>query len=757
LGVQADESLWVDAMLTAAYLHNVMPVSGQEKTPFEMFTGSVPDLSHLRKWGCLAYVKHAKHQVSSLGAQSEAGMFVGYCPHTKGYKVRLPGRTVVSPSVHFVENKSGASAIGLQATGPGPVSATQSGLSLDLDPVLTQPGPSLDQAPNPLAVDTPASTEATVRMEDSSSEDDGPSPACSQPARLHPDPTAHRAPCTPLTRTLHPEPTAPCTSSAPSPMASPGPTALSPASPTHGTSAPTISGGTRTRARLRLMAVPLAKSHTPRTPGAYPWPGGTARFQRQPGALTRAERLQQRNARKEQSTSSDNTELARTKVTDEDPTSVTVQDDISTGEEEDISSREAGEAGEAGEAAGTGESTRVDTDSAGGGGSSDVDQCSDDNAVAMRVSDEAVGRLASAKCESARETRLRVGNVHDAVEHSEMVCEHEEMIAAAVREDESGSQEAQRVVGQMRSRGKVAFFDNLPSATRQSSDHPWAGSARIVRDILHEQDGAEPSGEMPPCVFRTMDSGGDASEPASIAFLRACLASPAGVRWSKIPVPSNYREARMSDQWVFWEQAMIEEKNSLDAHECFEYTDRPRGKKVIPVHWIYSVKVDAHGNVIRYKARLVAQGCRQIQGIDVDEVFAPTSSFGARRVLLCKAAAEDMEIHQVDIKTAFLNGDLEEEVYVTQPPGFHNGGPQVCRLRKALYGLKQAPRAWYHTLDATLAKHGFTACMSDAGIYVSNTPGEDPVYLVLFVDDMLIMSKALPRVLGFKEAIGKVL
>jgi hypothetical protein len=76
-------------------------------------------------------------------------------------------------------------------------------------------------------------------------------------------------------------------------------------------------------------------------------------------------------------------------------------------------------------------------------------------------------------------------------------------------------------------------------------------------------------------------------------------------------------------------------------------------------------------------------------------------------------------------------------------------------LRKALYGLKQAPRAWYHTLDATLAKHGFTACMSDAGIYVSNTPGEDPVYLVLFVDDMLIMSKALPRVLGFKEAIGK--
>lgn len=776
LGVQADESLWVDAMLTAAYLHNVMPVSGQEKTPFEMFTGSVPDLSHLRKWGCLAYVKHAKHQVSSLGAQSEAGMFVGYCPHTKGYKVRLPGRTVVSPSVHFVESQSGASAIGLQAAGPGPVSATQPGSSLDPDPASPQPGPSLDQDLNPVELETPASTEATIPMEDNSSEDDEPSPARPQTARLHPDPTAPRAPCAPPARTRHSNLTAPCAPAASSPVASPGSTAPRPASSSqspgvsevprrmhaatrHGTSAPTTSGGIRTIARLRLMAVPLAKSPTSRTPGAFPWPGGTARFQLQPGALTRAERLQQRNARKEQPKSGDITEQAGIEAADEAPTTVTVHDDTSTEEGGITTSREPGEAGdvgEAGEAECTGRGTGVDTDSAVEGDSSAVDQCSDDNAVAMHVRDEAVGRLVNAKCESDRETRLRVSNVHDAVDHSEMVCENEEMIpAAAVREDESGSQEARRVVGEMRSRGKVAFFDNLPSATRQSSDNPWAGSARIVRDILHEQDGAEPSGEMPSCVFRTADSGGDASEPASIAFLRACLASPAGVRFSKIPVPSNYREARMSDQWVFWEQAMIEEKNSLDAHECFEYTERPRGKKVIPVHWIYSVKVDAHGNVIRYKARLVAQGCRQIQGIDVDEVFAPTSSFGARRVLLCKAAAEDMEIHQLDIKTAFLNGDLEEEVYVTQPPGFHNGGPQVCRLRKALYGLKQAPRAWYHTLDATLAKHGFTACMSDAGIYVSNVPGEDPVYLVLFVDDMLIMSKALPRVLAFKETIGK--
>lgn len=119
---------------------------------------------------------------------------------------------------------------------------------------------------------------------------------------------------------------------------------------------------------------------------------------------------------------------------------------------------------------------------------------------------------------------------------------------------------------------------------------------------------------------------------------------------------------------------MNEEKDSLDAHECFEYVERMRGKKVIPVHWIYSVKVDDYGNVIRYKARLVAQGRRQIHCIDVDEVFAPTSSFGARRTLLAKAAQEALDIHQVDIKTAFLNGELEEEMYVTQPPGFEEWG-----------------------------------------------------------------------------------
>jgi hypothetical protein len=99
--------------MTAAHLHNLMPVARKNKTPYEVFHGSAPDVSYLRKWGCLAYVKQPKHQTSKLGAQSGPGMFVGYCPHTKGYRVRLRDRVVVTPHVHFVEEESGAATLSL--------------------------------------------------------------------------------------------------------------------------------------------------------------------------------------------------------------------------------------------------------------------------------------------------------------------------------------------------------------------------------------------------------------------------------------------------------------------------------------------------------------------------------------------------------------------------------------------------------------------------------------------------------------------
>lgn len=115
LGVEADQSLWTEATVTAAHLHNLMLVNGKDKTPFEKFTGRVPDDSNSRKWGCLAYVKRENHQVSTMGAQSVLGMLVGFDKHTKGYRVRVGDRILVSRNVHFVEHKSGASVIGRAA------------------------------------------------------------------------------------------------------------------------------------------------------------------------------------------------------------------------------------------------------------------------------------------------------------------------------------------------------------------------------------------------------------------------------------------------------------------------------------------------------------------------------------------------------------------------------------------------------------------------------------------------------------------
>ncbi len=121
----------------------------------------------------------------------------------------------------------------------------------------------------------------------------------------------------------------------------------------------------------------------------------------------------------------------------------------------------------------------------------------------------------------------------------------------------------------------------------------------------------------------------------------------------------------------------------------------PKGKKPISCKWVFKIKHGVDGEVKRYKARLVARVFTQTFGVDYNETFAPIAKFVSIRCILALAAIEDMEIHQMDVKTTFLNGDLEEEVYMEQPEGFtHEGEHFVCKLHKSLYGLKQPPRAW---------------------------------------------------------------
>lgn len=158
-----------------------------------------------------------------------------------------------------------------------------------------------------------------------------------------------------------------------------------------------------------------------------------------------------------------------------------------------------------------------------------------------------------------------------------------------------------------------------------------------------------------------------------------------------------------------WRGAMEDELQSIQKNQTWEEADLPEGKNVIGLKWIYKTKFLADGSVEKYKARLVVRGFTQQQGIDYEETFAPVARFETVRMILALAAQKEWKIFQFDVKSAFLNGDLQEEVYVSQPPGFENSKCQnkVLRLRKALYGLKQAPRAWYSKIDEFFRKQGF--------------------------------------------------
>lgn len=209
--------------------------------------------------------------------------------------------------------------------------------------------------------------------------------------------------------------------------------------------------------------------------------------------------------------------------------------------------------------------------------------------------------------------------------------------------------------------------------------------------------------------------------------------------------PATLEEALASEQAEFWQQAANDEMASLLANGTWTVEPVPPGVKPIPVKWVFKVKRDASGKVERYKARLVAKGFRQREGIDYEEVFAPVSKYVTVRAMLALAAAEDLEMHQLDIKTAFLYGELEEDVWVEQPPGYEVGsGGMACHLHKSLYGLKQAPRVWHGKLSEELAVMGFKPSAADPALFIK---ASSPVtYLLTYVDDIVAItgdSKAL--------------
>ena len=203
--------------------------------------------------------------------------------------------------------------------------------------------------------------------------------------------------------------------------------------------------------------------------------------------------------------------------------------------------------------------------------------------------------------------------------------------------------------------------------------------------------------------------------------------------------PTSFKEAVSRPDGELWKAAADSEMASLLANNTWELVELPPGAKPITAKWVFKIKRGPNGEVERYKARLVARGFEQREGVDYQEVFAPTSKQATLRALLSLAAVNDLEVVHLDVKTAFLNGDLEEEIYMVQPEGYEEGGRNiVCRLRKALYGLKQAPRAWHDRLKSELDVLGFTPSIADPSFYICK--GQVPIYLLAYVDDLIIVS-----------------
>ncbi|XP_033145473.1 uncharacterized protein LOC103839411 isoform X1 [Brassica rapa] len=217
--------------------------------------------------------------------------------------------------------------------------------------------------------------------------------------------------------------------------------------------------------------------------------------------------------------------------------------------------------------------------------------------------------------------------------------------------------------------------------------------------------------------------------------------------------PYTYDEACGTKEW---REEMNEEIAMIEKNKTWKLVDKPKKKNVISVKWIYKIKTDANGNHIKHKTRLVARGFSQEYGVDYLETFAPVSRHDTIRAILAYAAQMKWQLYQMDVKSAFLNGDLKEEVYVTQPPGYvtHGKEHKVLRLHKDLYGLKQAPRAWYGRIDSYFLQNGFERSMNDVALYIMKQGG-DVLIVSLYVDDKIITGSNIQSISTFKENMKK--
>ena len=230
----------------------------------------------------------------------------------------------------------------------------------------------------------------------------------------------------------------------------------------------------------------------------------------------------------------------------------------------------------------------------------------------------------------------------------------------------------------------------------------------------------------------------------------------------KIPIllnveddPKSLSEAMTSRDATFWKEAIDDEFESLISNQTWVLVDLPQGSKAIGCKWVFRRKYNTDGSIQTFKARLVAKGFKQKKGIDYFDTYAPVARLTSIRILFALASLYNLHVHQMDVKTTFLNGDLDEEVYMEQPEEFvlPVNEKQVCKLVKSLYGLKQAPKQWHEKFDFVILSYGFRHNSADKCIY-SKFTNDYGVVICLYVDDLLIFGTNMKGVYEIKEYLN---
>lgn len=296
--------------------------------------------------------------------------------------------------------------------------------------------------------------------------------------------------------------------------------------------------------------------------------------------------------------------------------------------------------------------------------------------------------------------------------------------------------------------GADAFEDSVESPEQTNSIQRTSGNGHQLNSPVQAQVSSEQASENESTPIASFDG----SPPRKMRSLSDIYAN--SLFALHVADPTTYEEAFKEEVWRF---AMDEEIASIKKNRTWDLVEQPTGRKILGLKWVYKTKYQSNGRVLKHKARLVAKGYSQELGIDIEDVYSPVARMETVRIVLAVAAQVGWPVFHFDVKSAFLNGDISEEVFVEQPPGYQEEGKEsyVCKLRKALYGLRQAPKAWYSKLDGYLTCQGFNRSNNEHTLYKKHGAGEDVILVCVYVDDIIYLSSSMELIAEFKRDMMK--